>query len=246
MAHLKVVLLTKRHRLETCTASNHNHIYKGDAVMTETILTKICVKCQETKPLSAFHRDKNSKDCRVNVCKGCRVDVSKNYYQKNTDKISEYHRKRHKDTYDERKPYFQEYQKTHSKEIVDRVAKWQKSNPKKVKGYRDKYCENNIEKLKIFYQKKNHVRRALIRNVTIEDFNPSEVFERDNYICQLCGIKTLPNLKSQYHSKRPELDHIIPLSKGGEHSKRNTQCLCRKCNMEKSNTGVGDQLRMFG
>ncbi|MBU2249718.1 MAG: HNH endonuclease, partial [Gammaproteobacteria bacterium] len=66
------------------------------------------------------------------------------------------------------------------------------------------------------------------------------------YICQLCGVKTRPDIKNQYHPKRPELDHIVPLSLGGEHTKQNTQCLCRQCNMTKNNTGVGDQLRLFG
>lgn len=43
----------------------------------------------------------------------------------------------------------------------------------------------------------------------------------------------------------PELDHIVSLAEGGEHSMRNTQCLCRKCNQEKGVTTKG-QLRLFG
>lgn len=30
------------------------------------------------------------------------------------------------------------------------------------------------------------------------------------------------------------LDHIVPISKGGPHTYSNTQCLCRDCNLKKS------------
>ena len=43
----------------------------------------------------------------------------------------------------------------------------------------------------------------------------------------------------------PNLDHIIPLKKGGSHTRLNSQCLCHKCNIIKGSTGVGDQLRLF-
>lgn len=73
-----------------------------------------------------------------------------------------------------------------------------------------------------------------------------KVFERDGYICQSCGKKTRPDFKNQFHSLYPNLDHIIPLSKGGAHTKLNTQCLCRLCNLEKGASIMNAQLRMFG
>ena len=94
-------------------------------------------------------------------------------------------------------------------------------------------------------KKGSHKRRALKQGATVEDFSPTEIFERDGYRCQLCGIKTR-YYKTKSHPNSPELDHIIPLSLGGEHSRLNTQCLCSHCNRVKHNTGVGDQIRMFG
>ncbi|MDD4836778.1 MAG: HNH endonuclease signature motif containing protein [Dethiosulfovibrio sp.] len=51
---------------------------------------------------------------------------------------------------------------------------------------------------------------------------------RDNYSCQKCGlsIRDEPNLLL-------EIDHIIPLSKGGITSEKNLQTLCWKCNRSK-------------
>lgn len=50
------------------------------------------------------------------------------------------------------------------------------------------------------------------------------VFDRDNGQCRRCG--------SRYYL---DLDHIIPLSKGGATSYDNLQVLCRSCNGHKGN-----------
>ncbi len=54
--------------------------------------------------------------------------------------------------------------------------------------------------------------------------------ERDHYTCCNCGNSTLtePNLLL-------EIDHIIPVSKGGLTEENNLQTLCWKCNRSKSN-----------
>jgi len=78
-----------------------------------------------------------------------------------------------------------------------------------------------------------------------ERFKPVTVLKRDGWRCQLCGKKLNPKHRGTHRDDAPELDHIIPLSLGGEHSKRNTQCACRKCNLSKSNSEIG-QLRLFG
>lgn len=83
------------------------------------------------------------------------------------------------------------------------------------------------------------------RKAFVESVDPLRVFKRDGYRCGLCGRKTIRSKRGTEHPKAPELDHIIPLSKGGEHSYRNTQCSCRSCNGGKGNRSIG-QLRLFG
>jgi 5-methylcytosine-specific restriction endonuclease McrA len=88
-------------------------------------------------------------------------------------------------------------------------------------------------------------RRAIELRATIERVDPFTVFDRDGWRCQMCKVKTPKAKRGSYDNDAPELDHIIPLSKGGEHSYRNTQCSCRKCNSDKSDSPRG-QLLMFG
>jgi 5-methylcytosine-specific restriction endonuclease McrA len=88
--------------------------------------------------------------------------------------------------------------------------------------------------------------KARKRNAKIEPVDPIQVFDRDRWKCKCCGIKTKLADRGTYKPKAPELDHIIPLSVGGEHSYRNTQLLCRACNLKKRNDHANDQLLMFG
>lgn len=57
-----------------------------------------------------------------------------------------------------------------------------------------------------------------------------KIKQRDDYTCKNCGIST---------HKEPhlllEIDHIIPISKGGLTYEENLQTLCWKCNRSKSN-----------
>lgn len=87
--------------------------------------------------------------------------------------------------------------------------------------------------------------RARLRSVTVETVNPTKVFERDRWRCHLCGCSTPRRLRGSFDDRAPELDHITPLSRGGDHSYRNTACACRKCNSLKADSIKG-QLRLFG
>jgi len=49
-----------------------------------------------------------------------------------------------------------------------------------------------------------------------------KIFRRDNFTCQICG-----------NQEFLELDHIIPISKGGKEEENNYQTLCKKCNVSK-------------
>ncbi len=77
------------------------------------------------------------------------------------------------------------------------------------------------------------VRRARKRQVPAEPIDPIAIFERDGWLCGICGGPTLKGLRGTTHDDAPELDHVIPLSKGGHHTKANVQCAHRRCNNAK-------------
>lgn len=81
--------------------------------------------------------------------------------------------------------------------------------------------------------------RKRLRSATVETVDPIKVFERDGWVCHLCGRRTLKTKRGTNHPRAPELDHIIPLSLGGAHSYANTACSCGKCNRDKAATIKG-------
>lgn len=103
------------------------------------------------------------------------------------------------------------------------------------------YCSDKCRRKHFQRTSKAH-RRAKIRGNEYEVFDPLEIFERDHWRCQLCGMKTPKRLRGTLEDRAPELDHIIPLALGGPHTRINTQCLCRLCNQRKGATIAG-QLR---
>jgi 5-methylcytosine-specific restriction endonuclease McrA len=78
-------------------------------------------------------------------------------------------------------------------------------------------------------------RRSVVRNARKlgEKFDPFEVFERDGWCCYICGTSTPRELRGAPVPNAPELDHVVPISRGGGHTRANTACACRACNKRK-------------
>lgn len=60
-----------------------------------------------------------------------------------------------------------------------------------------------------------------------------EVFKRDSFTCQYCG-RSSPDVIL-------EVDHIVPVSKGGTNDILNLITSCRECNSGKSNRFISDK-----
>lgn len=78
---------------------------------------------------------------------------------------------------------------------------------------------------------RNSARRARIFSVPRLKFNRQELILRDGVNCRHCGIKTTD--ADVLDASHINIDHIIPISKGGHHTIYNSQVLCRSCNNAK-------------
>jgi len=85
-------------------------------------------------------------------------------------------------------------------------------------------------------------RRALKRSAYVEKVDRLELYIRDVGVCQKCLepiseqklVLDWLNGKSESVVQRPSDDHIVPLSKGGEHSYANVQLMHFGCNSSKN------------
>jgi 5-methylcytosine-specific restriction endonuclease McrA len=97
------------------------------------------------------------------------------------------------------------------------------------------FCSRKCNK-KLYLKNRDLRRKALKKGLETERFSAKEIFERDGWCCQACGTATLRTTDRQYLAPNaPELDHILPVSKGGSHTRTNVQLLCRRCNSLKKN-----------
>ena len=92
--------------------------------------------------------------------------------------------------------------------------------------------------------------RRVRERASAERIDPEVVFKRDGWRCYICGCATPASLRGTTHDDAPEMDHVVPLSKGGAHTYDNVRCACRVCNWVKSDgpieaCGVGMPVKML-
>jgi 5-methylcytosine-specific restriction endonuclease McrA len=67
----------------------------------------------------------------------------------------------------------------------------------------------------------------------VEVFDRIDVFTRDKWTCRIC-FDPVDSTLDPLHPMSPSVDHIVPLSRGGEHSLANAQTTHLRCNAAKS------------
>ena len=231
--------------------------------MNVTIETKVCTKCGEDKPLSEYPKRKVSKDGHRNDCKVCRSAERKAYREANREKVSagkkayrednrekvaayqkahyeanrekikaakkayyEANREKKKAYYEANREKVAAYQKAHYEANRDEIAAWQKA-------YRAERWANDPEyRAKVYAS--NLLRKRLQPGAKQEPYTREEIFARDNWICGLCEEPIDPELR---HPDRgfASIDHIVPISLGGDDTPANVQAAHLSCNTAKGN-----------
>jgi hypothetical protein len=87
-------------------------------------------------------------------------------------------------------------------------------------------------------------RRLARKHVLAERFTDREIFERDGWVCGLCGGLVDGALKYP-DQMRASLDHVLPLARGGHHTRRNTRCAHALCNSRKTNRLDTEVVHLF-
>jgi 5-methylcytosine-specific restriction endonuclease McrA len=115
------------------------------------------------------------------------------------------------------------YRKANRKKAGEAVGKWAKANPEKVREKDANYRKANPEKGVFSHAKRRALKYA---NTPVDELLTlaqwRDVLAQYNGHCAYCSKKA-----------KLTLDHVIPLSKGGKHSKDNVVPACGRCNSSK-------------
>lgn len=223
--------------------------------------TRTCTQCGELKPSTEFAADKRKASGRKSACKACDRNRAKRYYEKagrtrrghtRSDiarppiEEGECHecgtrftplnrggiycsRKcsgKARRTVGPRPPR----QLTILFCVVckDMFESWHPHN---------KTCSPECQRLNIKHRSLNSTsrRRMRIKESGYEPFQYTDVYERDHWVCAICGEGINPELR--YPDRMSvSLDHIVPLSQGGAHSMQNAQAAHWICNVKRGVT----------
>ncbi len=177
------------------------------------MIRKRCSKCGKTKSLASFSKDRQSKDGLRSYCRLCSATYYADWYSKHAEA---------------QRAYTANYRKTHRNWKRVANAKWAKANPEKMRIAITRWRRAHPDK-----EQDRHVRRlARKKGAAVEAVSRQVVYERDGGLCHICGQKARP--------KNWHLDHIVPLSKGGEHSYQNVAVSHPGCNLHKGSKRLVD------
>ena len=97
--------------------------------------------------------------------------------------------------------------------------------------------EHSSTRHKVYMRSQKNIRDKQIARAFVEEVPFEVVYARDGGICKICGLPVHP-MKGIDNSWDGTIDHIIPLSVGGEHSLANCQLAHRICNSIKCQASV--------
>lgn len=169
---------------------------------------RICKKCGQPKPDTQFHKSATGSNGLRADCKTCAAQRGQARYEANSEAI-------------------REYMRNHRMKNIDAIRE---ADKQRYERDRDKRIEASAAAY--------HKRRATIRTTAVEDGVTIKALRlRDGDNCCYCQqpmiFKSRPRAEG-IHPLRATLEHLQPISRGGEHTMANTALACHACNTSKN------------
>jgi len=196
---------------------------------------KKCSGCQETKSLAGFGKQTGGRDGLKAQCKVCRAAATRAWYAANTEKASATSRKYYAANLEKSLVTNRRWREANPDKARAIVRKWYVANPEKALANTRKWRAANPEKARATTRRRyaanpevfllqGQRRRARKLANGIFKITAKETKRMLSQPCYLCGV-----------APSTAIDHIIPITRDGQHSIGNLLGACRSCNASKHN-----------
>jgi 5-methylcytosine-specific restriction endonuclease McrA len=196
---------------------------------------KTCTKCGVAKKLAKFSKNKRTKDGRASWCMDCRVEQQRRYR-----KVGKLPRPAYLDATEcavcDRPPITRGFCTRH----YAKVKKYgdplyvAPPRPRSPLTYDQRMLRDDPERWHDMKRQAHVKRQRLLAGARSEPYARLDIFNRDGWICGICEEPIDPAIKGR-KSGAASLDHIIPISLGGDDTPENVQAAHFGCNSGKCN-----------
>lgn len=174
---------------------------------------KSCCRCKAILPIDCFNKDKQTIDGLQRRCRICNRQVNQKDYQIHREKRLIKDAKYRKDNPDKTKAAIKRWANVNKQSLRNNTKKWNHNNPEYARQIKQ-------------------IRRARKLANGIFKVSKKEIYKLYNSPCIYCG--SLENI---------QIDHVIPIARGGTHGIGNLVSACMSCNTSKGKKFISEWVK---
>jgi CRISPR/Cas system Type II protein with McrA/HNH and RuvC-like nuclease domain len=219
---------------------------------------KRCARCKQYFPatIEYFHASKRRKSGIDSYCKPCyndkqlewarshpdsRKKTQRKYYdthiEQEREKVKRW-RESNQERHRENNRRWREQNKEHHDELIrqwvvrnkdrynEKARQWRAANQDKIKEAKRRRYSRNLERYRLLGVMNANKRRARLLNASgsYSEQDIADIRALQNDRCLYCGCEL---------NRKGDIEHFIPVSRGGRNSKENLALACSSCNSSK-------------
>jgi 5-methylcytosine-specific restriction endonuclease McrA len=179
---------------------------------------KTCPDCGQTKPFSSFHNNRKTKDKKATYCKICLNLRGKSYRLQNPERVKETNKTSKAKSADKARQTKKLWREKNREAINAQKRAKRAANPEHYRQLAKKqYAKSKESALNSAAR-----RQARIKSCKTFVITAKEIALLRASVCFYCGAKD-----------QIELDHVVPISRMGDHGIGNLVPACLPCNRSK-------------
>ena len=193
-----------------------NPVRTHEAIDSSPTVYKTCPACHISQPTTSFYRNKSKRDGLQSQCRSCFTAYQVHHGERRRAYFSEYRRNNRA----RRAKTQAAWRRTNRTRKATADAIWRRAHPERARKHAREWARRNPEWVRAKYERRRAAKQNVLVTLTLQEWEVILLSRCGS--CVYCGS---PEGTTQ--------DHVIPISRGGAHTRDNVVPCCRPCNSRK-------------